>query len=208
MASMATLEATSPAQTLERLSIGELIRDVRIVGLLDLDPLVVSRWLCGEDMRGIYQPILLRHCILDGLDMEKRTFYELVELVGCHIAAAHFAHAYFYSSVMIEDCVFEGKFDGRGIQNDGRMVIHNTVFVGWAEFAGISLRGRVNLVDLSFPSGTNLLHVLVNDSPERLGREIMFSNCQFRPADVPAGLEAAQLGITPFIEGDPGGAEG
>jgi hypothetical protein len=208
MSSTAVLEAISPTQTLERLSIGEPIHDVRVVGLLDLDPLVVSRWLCGEDMRGIYQPIFLHHCVLNGLDLEERTFYELVELVGCHVAAAHFARAYFYSGVLIEDCIFEGNFNGRGIQNDGRMVVHNTVFTGWAEFDGISLRGRVNFVDVSFPGGTNLLHVLVNYSPERLGREIAFGNCQFRPADVPAGLEAAQLGIVPLVEGDSSSTEG
>jgi hypothetical protein len=208
MSSTATLEATSPTQALERLSIGEPVQGVQVTGLLDLDPLIVSRWLCGEDMRGIYQPILLRHCVLDGLDLEGRTFYELVELVGCRIAAAHFAQAYFYSGMLIEDCIFEGDFHGRGIQNDGRMVIHNTIFTGWAEFSSISLRGKVNLVDVSFPGGTNLLNVLVNGSQERLGREIMFSGCQFRSTDVPAGLEAAQLGIVPLIEGDLRSAEG
>lgn len=186
---------------LERLSIGEPVQDVRVTGLLDLDPLVVSRWLCGEDMRGIYQPISLHHCILDGLDLEGRTFYELVELVDCRIAVAHFTQAYFYSGVLIEDCIFEGNFRGRGIQNDGRMVIHNTVFNGWAEFGGTSLRGMANLVDVSFPGGTNLLHVLVNGSQERLGREIVFSGCQFRPGDIPAELEATQSGIAPLFEG-------
>ncbi len=207
MSSIATLEATSPIQTLEQLSTGEPIQDVRVTGLLDLDPLVVSRWLCGEDMRGIYQPIFLRHCVLDGLDLEGRTFYELVELVDCRIAVAHFAQAYFYSGLLIEECIFEGDFHGRGIQNDGRMIIHDTVFDGWAEFGGIGLHGMVNLVDVSFPGGTNLLYVLVNGSQERLGREIVFSGCRFRPADIPAELEAAQLGIAPLVEGDLCGAE-
>ena len=75
-------------QVLERLSIGEAIQDARVAGLLDLDPLVVSRWLCGEDLCGIYQPIILHDCILDGLDLERRTFYEMVELVGCRVAVA------------------------------------------------------------------------------------------------------------------------
>ena len=202
MSSAATLEITPPIQVLERLSIGEPIQDVRVIGLLDLDPLVVSRWLCGEDLRGIYQPVVLRRCILDGLDLEGRTFYEMVELVSCRIAIAHFARAYFYSSVLIEDCVFGGDFHGRGIQNDGRMIIHNTIFNSWAEFSDINLRGKVNLVDVSFLGGTNLLHTLANGSRERLGREIRFSGCRFRAADVPAGLEMAQLGITSLIEGD------
>ncbi|MFQ6100716.1 MAG: hypothetical protein ACE5OS_05725 [Anaerolineae bacterium] len=208
MSSTATLEAISPAQVLERLSVGEPIHGIQVTGLLDLDPLIVSRWLCGEDMRGIYQPIFLHHCVLDGLDLEGRTFYELVELVGCRVTAAHFARAYFYSGVLIEECVFEGDFHGRGIQNDGRMVVHNTVFTGWAEFGGIGLRGQVNLVDVSFPGGTNLLHVLADGSRGRLGREIRFSGCRFRSADVPAGLEAAQLGIAPLVEGDLRSAEG
>ncbi len=208
MSLAATLKVTAPVQVLARLSIGESIQDTRVTGLLDLDPLVVSRWLCGEDLRGIYQPIILRHCILDGLDLEGRTFYEMVELVGCRIVMAHFKRAYFYSSLLIEDCVFEGDFEGQDIQSDGRMVVHNTVFAGYTDFSGVSLRNKVNLLDVSFPGGTNLLHVLANGSRERLGREIMINGCRFRAADVPAVLEAAQLGITPPIKGDPCGAEG
>jgi len=208
MSSAAMLEVISPAQALKRLSIGESIQDTRVTGLLDLDPLVVSRWLCGEDMRGIYQPIILHHCTLDGLDLEGRTFYEMVELVGCRIVAAYFKQAYFYSSLLVEDCVFERDFEGQGIQSDGRMVIHNTVFAGHADFSGISLRNRVNLLDVSFPGGTNLLHVLVNGSRKRIGREIMINGCRFRADDVPAGLEMARLGITPLVESDPRGAEG
>lgn len=208
MAPATTLRVISPLQVLERLSIGEPIQDVRVTGLLDLDPLVVSRWVCGEDLRGIYQPIVLHRCILNGLDLEGRTFYEMVELVGCHIAAAHFKRAYFYANLLIEDCVFEGDFEGQGIQNDGRMVIYNTIFNNWAAFENISLRGGVDLIDVSFPGGTNLLHVLINDAQERLGREIRFRDCRFRAADVPAGLDAARLGIAPLIEGDPRGAEG
>jgi hypothetical protein len=208
MSSAAPLRVTSPMQVLEHLSIGEPIQYARVIGLLDLDPLVVSRWLCGEDLRGIYQPILLRHCTLDGLDLEGRTFYEMVELVGCRVTAAHFQQAYFYSSLLIEDCVFKGDFEGRGLQSEGRIVIHNTVFTGWADFSAVGLRGRVNLVDVSFPGGTNLLHGLVDGSRDLLGREIKFSGCRFRTPDVPAGLGAAQLGLTPPIERDLGGAEG
>lgn len=208
MSSAGTLRVTSPVQVLEQLSIGEPIQDTRVIGLLDLDPLVVSRWLCGEDLRGIYQPILLRHCTIDGLDLERRTFYEMVELVGCRVAAAHFRQAYFYSSLLVEDCVFAGDFEGRGIQSDGRLVVHNTVFTGWADFSGISLRGQTDLVGISFPGGTNLLHVLANGSRGLLGREIRFSGCRLRAADIPAGLGTVRLGITPLIEGEPGGAEG
>ncbi len=199
---------TSPAQVLERLSIGESIQDVRVEGLLDLDPLVVSRWLCGEDMRGIYQPISLRDCILDGIDLEGRTFYETVELVACRVKVAHFRQAYFYSSLLIEDCVFEESFNAQGVQSDGRVIVHNTVFVGSARFDSLSLRGRVDLVGVSFPGGTDLLHVLVNGAQARLGREIRFNDCRFRIEDVPVGLDTAQLGILPLGEGDFGGAKG
>lgn len=195
----------SPTQVLERLSIGEPVRDVRVEGLLDLDPLVMGRWLCGEDLRGIYQPVVLHDCRLDEIDLEGRTFYEMVELVGCRIAVAHFARAYFYSSLLIEDCIFEGDFHGQGVQNDGRIVIHNTVFTGWAEFEGLEWRGRADLMGVSFLGGTNLLHVLFNDSREHLGREIRFSGCGFRARDVPTGFEMAQLGIVPLAESDLGG---
>jgi len=208
MSSAATQRVMAPLQVLEHLSLGEPIQSVRITGLLDLDPLVVGRWLCGEDLRGIYQPIVLRRCVLDGLDLEGRTFYEMVELVGCRIVAAHIKQAYFYSSLLVEDCVFQGGFEGRGIQSDGRVVVHNTVFAGYADFAEASLRGQVNLVDLAFPGGTNLLRTLVSNSRARLGREIRLSGCRFRAEDVPAGLDAARLGITPLVEGDPRGAEG
>ncbi len=201
-------EVMSPTQVLEHLSIGEPIQDARVEGLLDLDPLVMGRWLCGEDMRGIYQPIILHNCLLDEIDLEARTFYEMIELVGCRIAAAHFAQAYFYSSLLIEDCIFEGDFHGRGIQNDGRVVIHNTVFVGWAEFEGLVLRGRADLIGVSFLGGTNLLHILFNNSREQLGREIRLSGCGFHAHDVPAGLEIAQLGIVPLAESGLGGAKG
>jgi len=202
-----TLRVVSSSQALERLSIGEHIQGVRIAGLLDLDPLVISRWLCGEDMRGIYQPILLRECVIDGIDLEGRTFYEMVELVGCRVTAAHFARAYFYSILTIEDCIFEGDFQGRGIQSDGRLIVHNTVFNGRTEFDGISLRGRTDLVGVSFRGGTNLLHVLANEAQEQIGREIRFSKCKFRASDVPEGLDAERLGIEPFVDGGLRGAE-
>jgi uncharacterized protein YjbI with pentapeptide repeats len=208
MPSAANLQTVPSQQVLERLSMGDRIENLRIVGLLDLDPLVVSRWLCGEDMRGIYQPLVLHDCILDGIDLEGRTFYEMVELVGCRISMAHFAQAYFYSMLMIEDCIFEGAFHGHGIQNDGRVVIHNTVFSDWAEFEGISLRGRADLMGVSFLGGTNLLHALDNDAHERLGHEILFSGCGFRAADVPDGLDAEKLGIVPLVESNPRGAKG
>jgi hypothetical protein len=180
---------------------GDRIENLRITGLLDLDPLVVSRWLCGEDMRGIYQPLVLHDCVLDGIDLEGRTFYEMVELVGCRVSMAHFTQAYFYSMLMIEDCIFEGPFHGRAIQNDGRVVIHNTVFSGWAEFESISMRGRADLMGVSFLGGTNLLHTLDKHAPERLGHEILFRGCGFHTADVPDGLDVARLGIVPLVEG-------
>lgn len=198
----------SSLEVLEHLSIGDLIQDVRIIGLLDLDPLVVSRWLCGEDLRGVYQPIVLHHCTLDALDLERRTFYELVELVDCRVAAAHFKQAYFYANLLIEDCLFEGEFHGQGIQNDGRIVIYNTIFNNWAGFENADLRGRVDLVDVSFPGGTDLLHVLVNGSGKSPEQEIQFRGCRFRAADVPAGLERASWGIELLIEGDSDGAKG
>jgi hypothetical protein len=194
-------------QILELLSIGEYIEGVRITGLLDLDPLVISRWLCGEDMRGVYQPVVLHDCVLDGIDLEGRTFYEIVELVGCRIAAAHFTRAYFYSMLLIEDCIFEGDFEGKGIQNDGRIVVHNTVFTGRAEFDGISLRGRADWVGVSFPGGTDLLHALADNAQKQVGSEIRLSGCGFRAADVPKGSDVVQLGIVPLVEGNPGGTE-
>jgi hypothetical protein len=193
---------------LERLSIGECISGVRIAGLLDLDPLVVSRWLCGEDLRGVYQPIVLRSCSIEGIDLEGRTFYEMVELVGCSISTAHFARAYFYTNLLIEDCVFDGDFWGQGIQSDGRVVIHNTTFSGWADFGDTDLRGRADLVGVFFSGGTNLLRVLANGARERIGNEVVFRDCRFRPADVPAELDGVQLGITPLVEGDSRGAKG
>jgi hypothetical protein len=200
MPSAADLRTVPSQQVLERLSMGDRIESLRIAGLLDLDPLVVSRWLCGEDMRGIYQPIVLHDCILDGIDLEGRTFYEMVELVGCRVSAAYFTQAYFYSLLMVEDCIFEGSFCGKDIQNDGRVVIHNTVFTGWAEFEGISLRGRADLMGISFLGGTNLLHTLAGNAHERLGHEILFRGCGFRASDVPAGLDATKLGIVPLVE--------
>ena len=207
MSSVTKLRVASPGQALEHLSVGEPIQDTRVTDLLDLDPLVVSRWLCGEDMRGIYQPIVVRHSMLDGLDLEGRTFYETVELVDCHIAAAHFSHAYFYANLLIEGCVFEGDFEGHGIQGDGRMVFHNTVFNGWADFSGISVRGRADVVDVSFPGGTNLLRILANGSRNLLGREINLRRCRFRPVDIPPELDAARWGILPLVERDLGGVE-
>lgn len=201
------LRVVPAPQVLEHLSIGEHIQSVRINGLLDLDPLTVSRWLCGEDMSGVYQAIVLRDCVIEGLDLEGRTFYEMVELVGCRIGAAHFARAYFYSSLLIEDCAFEESFDGRGIQNDGRVVVHNTVFNGWAEFSDVSLHAGVDLVEVSFRGGTNLLHVLVNGSQEQIGHEIRFRGCRFRASDVPAELFGDELGIAPLVEGDLCGVE-
>lgn len=179
---------------------------MRVTGSLDIDPLIVSRWLCGEDMRGIYQPIALRDCILDKLRLEGCTFYKMVWLSGCRIAAAHFARAYFYSTLLIENCVFEGPFEGQRIQNDGGMVIHNTVFLGRANFCGASLRGQLDLVDVSFPSGTDLLYILTENL--LTGHQVRLSGCRFRAADIPAGLDVDQLGIVPLVEDNPRSAKG
>ena len=207
MSSAVTLRVSSSAQVLQHLSIGEPIQDTRVTDLLDLDPLVVSRWLCGEDLRGVYQPIIVRRCALDGIDLEGRTFYEIVELTRCCIAVAHFRNAYFYSSLLVEDCVFDGDFDGRGMQSDGRVVFHNTIFTGWADFSSISLRGRADLVDVSFPGGTNLLRTLANGSRTLLGHHVNLSGCRFRAADIPDGLDAARWGILPLVDHDLGSLE-
>ncbi len=208
MSSVIVSRIISSAQAIERLIAGESLRDTWITGLLDLNPLVVSRWICGEDLRGIYRPIVIQRCILDGLNVEGRTFYEGVELVNCRITVARFKQAYFYSSLLIEDCVFQESFEGQGIQSDGPIAIRNTVFSGYANFSGINLRNKVSLRDVSFPGGTNLLHELTDGSRGQLGRKITLDGCRFCVADVPAELEAARLGIAPLSECDPGGAEG
>lgn len=195
-------------QVLNRLSFGKIVQDARVSGTLALDPLVVSRWLCGEDLRGVYQPIILHHCLLDGIDLEGRTFYELVELTHCHVTRADFKQAYFYSDLLIEDCTFEKHFYGCGIQNDGHVEVHNTCFKSEATFRGMSLRGEVDLVNVSFPGGTDLLRVLSEDAPELLGQSFRFENCRFRPADIPSKLDASRLGIQPLVEGNLCGAEG
>jgi hypothetical protein len=166
---------------LERLSAGQTVQDVWITGMLDLDPLVVSRWLCGEDLSG-------------------RTFYDMVELIDCRIVTARLKQAYFYSSLLVEDCVFQGDFDGRYIQSEGLIVLHNTVFAGYADFGGISVHDRIDLLDVSFPGGTNLLRSLMNGSRERLGDEVMLRGCRFRAVDIPVELEAEQSGIAPLVE--------
>ncbi|MBN1977286.1 MAG: hypothetical protein JW918_07790 [Anaerolineae bacterium] len=186
---MTTQQIISPSQVLECISSGKSTQSARVAGSLGVDPLVVSRWLCGEDMRGVYQPIVLRDCILDELDLEGCTFYETMQLTGCRIAAARFAAAYFYSWLLIENCVFEGPFEGQRVQNDGGVIIHNTVFAGWADFDGASLRGELDLVGVSFPSGTNLLYLLA-DKSATLGGRVRLSGCQFRAADIPPGLGA------------------
>ena len=195
-------------QALNRLSFGKVVQDTRISGTLELDPLVVSRWLCGEDLRGIYQPIVLHHCSLDGLDLEGRTFYEMVKLTHCRVTRADFKQAYFYSDLLIDRCTFEEHFYGCGIQNDGRVGIHDTRFNSGATFQGMNLRGEVDLVNVSFPGGTDLLHVLSEEAPELLGQSFRFKDCRFRPADIPSELNASSLGIQPLAEGDLHGAEG
>jgi hypothetical protein len=202
MSSVTAVQVVSSSQILERLSTGQSVQDMWITGVLDLDPLVVSRWLCGEDMRGIYQPIVVRNCILDRLDLSGRTFYDMVELVDCRIVAARLKQAYFYSSLLVEDCVFKGDFDGRSIQSEGQILLHNTVFAGYADFGGISVRNQIDLLDVSFPGGTNLLYSLMNGAPEKLKDGVMLRGCRFCAADIPVGLEAERLGITPLIECD------
>ena len=196
-------KATSPQDALDLLSAGKPIRNAQINDMLNLDPLVMSRWLCGEDMRGIYLPIILCSCSLNGLNAEGRTFYEMFELTGCHISEARFNQAYFYSILLIEECIFEKEFDGKHIQSDGRVVIHNTVFTHWADFSHISWRGKVDLVGVSFPGGTNLLQVL-NEQPQiRFEREIRISGCGFRREDVPPELRRRGLGIVPLAQSNP-----
>jgi hypothetical protein len=165
MLAMADLQAVPPSQVLDRISTGERTCCVRVTGTLNVAPLATSCWLCGEDMRGVHQTIALRDSILDELSLEGCTFYKMVRLNGCRIAAAHFARAYFYSALLIENCAFEGPFEGQHIQKEGGVVIHNTVFSGWADFGGASLRGQLDLVGISFPGGTNLLYILTDNLP-------------------------------------------
>jgi len=182
------------SEVLERLSIGEPITGVHVAGTLDMDPLVVSRWLCGEDLRGIYQPILFHDCSIESLDIHGRTFYELVEIVGCVVQQANISQAYFYSSLMIEDARFEGAVNATNIQADGRVVIHGTVFTGHVDLSGILLRQSGNLSVVRFAGGTNLLHETVEQWEAHFPAGLSLSGCAFRPEDVPPGfnLEAHQ----------------
>jgi hypothetical protein len=200
MSPVIAVQVVPEAQILERLSAGQAVQDVWVTGMLDLDPLVVSRWLCGEDMRGIYQPIIVRNSILDGLDLSGRTFYDMVELIDCRIVTARLKQAYFYSSLLVEDCIFQGDFDGQYIQSEGLIVLHNSVFAGYADFGGISVRDRIDLLDVSFPGGTNLLRSLMNGSRERLGDGVMLRGCRFRAVDIPVELQAERLEIAPLVE--------
>ncbi|HET91088.1 MAG TPA: hypothetical protein ENN99_10180 [Chloroflexi bacterium] len=203
------LKITPAIQVLKRLSSGETIQDTWIIDPLDPDPLVVSRWVCGEDLRGIYQPILIRNCYIDDLNLAQRTFYERVELVDCRIMTSCFRQAYFYSSLLIEDCVFRGGIDSQYIQGDGPIVIHNTVFSGYVDWGGLQWRNQVDLLDVSFPGGTNLLHELyAHKRAGRLGRKTTLARCHFRVADIPAGLGTAHPGIAPLVESYLGGVEG
>lgn len=202
-----TLDQIHSAQALERLSAGKPITMTWVTGLLNLDPLTISRWLCGEDMRGIYQPIVIQKCYLDALDLARRTFYDRVELVDCRVETSHFERAYFYVSLLIEDCVFRGDFVGRKMQSEGPIVLHNTVFIGYADFSAADLRDDVSLLDVSFYGGTNLLEELYSHSPKRLGQEITIRGCRFRRADVPEGLDLDTLGVKPFVQSDLGRAE-
>jgi hypothetical protein len=199
MSPVTAVRVVSASQILERLSTGQSVQDMWITGVLDLDPLVVSRWLCGEDMRGIYQPIVVRNCILDRLDLSGRTFYDMVELIDCRIVTARLKQAYFYSSLLVEDCVFRGDFDGRFIQSEGLIVLHNTVFAGYADFGGISVHNRIDLLDVSFPGGTNLLHSLMNGAQDRLEDGVMLRGCRFCAADIPEKLKTERLGISTLV---------
>jgi hypothetical protein len=205
MLAMADLQTVPPSQILKRLSSGERTQSVHVTGSLKVDPLVVSRWLCGEDMRGVYQPIVLRDCLVDQLSLDGCTFYDMVRLVGCRIAAARFARAYFYSILLIENCTFEGSFEGQHMQNDGGIVVRNTIFSGWADFGGASLRGELDFIGVSFPGGTNLLCLLTEELTKH---KIRFNSCRFRAADIPAELDLDQLGITPLVEDDPRSTKG
>ncbi len=205
--SKTTLKSIPSTQALEQLSAGKPITMTWITGLLNLDPLTISRWLCGEDMRGIYQPIVIQKCYLDALDLARRTFYERVELVDCRVGAACFEQAYFYTSLLIEDCVFRGDFAGRKIQSEGPLMFHNTVFIGYADFGAADLRDDVSLLDVSFYGGTNLLHEIYHNSAKRIGQEINIRGCRFRRADVPDGLDPTSLGVKPFIQSDLGRPE-
>ncbi len=184
-------EMIPSARVLEHLSVGRPVHDAWIAGPLDLDPLVVSRWLCGEDMRGIYQPIVMHRCFLDVLDLSGRTFYERVELVECYVAASSLRQAYFYDVLLIEDCIFRDALDARNVQSEGPFIIRNTTFTGYADFGGADLRGGATFSGVSFPGGTNLLSGLGG----KMG-PLTISGCRFRPVDIPPGLDPECVGLT------------
>lgn len=186
---------TIPApEALERLSIGEPIFDAHITGLLDLDPLVVSRWVCGEDLRGVYQPIAFHNCDIDQLDLGRRTFYEMVEIVGCVVGQASLFQAYFYASLLIEDTCFEQPVNARGIQSDGRLVIHNTLFAGHVDLSDLSVGQYANFSAVRFVGGTNLLQEASGHWEARFPAGLSLQGCVFRPEDVPSGFDLTSRG--------------
>ncbi|MCX7680670.1 MAG: pentapeptide repeat-containing protein [Anaerolineae bacterium] len=191
-------EIVSSDKVLELLSVGRPVRDVWITGPLDLDPLVVSRWLCGEDMRGIYQPIVMHRCFLDVLDLSRRTFYERVELVECYIAASSLRQAYFYDTLLIEDCIFRDDVDATNVQSEGPVIVRHTTFTGYADFSGANLRGGATFLGVSFPGGTNLLSGLSSKASP-----LTISGCRFRPADIPPELDPERLGASVLLPARP-----
>jgi len=180
------------------LSIGDPIVGARITGNLDLDPLVISRWVCGEDLRGIYQPIILHECEIERLDLSGRTFYEMVELIDCTIEQAALSQAYFYDSLVIGDTRFEGPVDGRYIQADGRVVVHDTLFTHYLDVEGLSLRQHSNFSAVSFTGGTNFLHYI---EKRHFPAGVSLQGCSFRPEDVPAGFDLQAYKSFLLLEG-------
>lgn len=86
-------------------------------------------------------------------------FHEPVRMVDCHFENLDFYAAYFLQGLLMTGCTVRGRvqFQSGGHNNDGAVQIIDTQFNGFVDFEDCWFTGPVQLRNVSFDAGTNLL---------------------------------------------------
>lgn len=86
-------------------------------------------------------------------------FHEPVRFVSCHFEHLDFYAAYFLQGLLMAGCTVGGRlqFQSGGHNDDGPVQIFDTQFNGFVDFEDCWFTGPVQLRNVSFNAGTNLL---------------------------------------------------
>ncbi|WP_324675566.1 hypothetical protein [Hymenobacter sp. GOD-10R] len=147
------LAPLSATVALDKILAGEVLRDYRVIGKLDL--------LAGSSESTYFgHPILLENCWIEELHGSTLSFERPLELLNSYVHKCDLAFAYFLQGLVIEDCVFADYLDfqagGHNKMGYPVRLLRNT-FEGFVNFFDCWYEASVHIEGNKFSGGTNLL---------------------------------------------------